>query len=89
MLCAGLEQFEADELLALLANLGAQQQAVLAAIAERQQHHVQKAAGRGQSAAGPFQFTPAALPVRRQAFDISVAAGDAASAAQQQNSYQP
>lgn len=34
---AGLQQLEPTELLALLANLGAQQQAVLAAIAEKQQ----------------------------------------------------
>ena len=83
-----MEQLEADELLALLANLGAQQQAVLAAIAERQQNHVRQAAGSEQSASGPFHPAPAALPVRRQAFNISAAAGNAASAAQRQKAYQ-
>ena len=98
---------EANELLALLANLGAQQQAVLAAIAERQQpafqttyHHsterqqgafqndADKAPGRGPKLGpSPLQHGTSTVPVGRQVVDISVAAGDVAMAAQQQQKH--
>ena len=76
ILSAGLEQLEANELLALLANLGAQQQAVLAAITERQQPAF-------QSNQNPLQHSTRAVPAGRHIIDISVAAGDMAMAAQQ------
>ena len=93
-----MEHLEANELLALLANLGAQQQAVLAAIAERQhnafqgafQAHPQRAAGRETPPEQkPLHGGNVTVPVGRQAgrqvVDINVAAGDAATAAQQKH----
>jgi len=74
---------EANELLTLLANLGAQQQAVLAAIAGK--HQVpQKAADKGQPGSSAFPGGPSSVPISRPAININVAAGESATAAQQQ-----
>lgn len=74
---------EAQDLLALLASLGAQQQAVLSAIAARQQPF-QKAAASRQPVAGALQSGPSSLAPKGPSVDISVAAGDSACAAQAQ-----
>ena len=78
---AGLDELEAPDLLALLASLGAQQQAVLSAIAAKQQPF-QKAAASRQPAAGALQPGPSSLASKGQGVDISVAAGDLAAQAQ-------
>ncbi len=75
-----LEELEANELLALLANLGAQQQAVLAAIAGKHQGS-QRAADRRQPEGMAF---PSGLSTSRPNVNISAAAGESAAAAQQQ-----
>ena len=74
---------EAQDLLALLAQLGAQQQAVLAAIAAKQQPF-QKAAAERQHEPGAFPSGPSS-PALGHGIDISVAAGDAALQAQLQH----
>lgn len=83
MLAAGprLEEMEAQDLLALLASLGAQQQAVLSAIAAKQQP-VQKAPASRQPAPGALQPSPSSLVPKGQGVDISVAAGYSAAQAQ-------
>ncbi|KAL0047017.1 hypothetical protein WJX82_004273 [Trebouxia sp. C0006] len=78
-----LEDLEADELLALLANLGAQQQAVLAAIAGKHQGS-QRAADRRQPEGMAFPSGLSSLPISRPVVNISAAAGESAAAAQQQ-----
>lgn len=80
---AVLEDMEANELLALLANLGAQQQAVLAAIAGKHQGS-QRAADRRQPEGMAFPSSLSTLPISRPLVNISAAAGEAAAAAQQQ-----
>lgn len=74
---------EANELLALLANLGAQQQAVLAAIAGKHQGS-QRAADRRQPEGMAFPSGLSSLPISRPVVNISAAAGESAAAAQQQ-----
>jgi len=78
-----LEDLEANELLALLANLGAQQQAVLAAIAGKHQGS-QRAADRRQPESTAFPSGLSSLPISRPVLNLSAAAGEAAAAAQQQ-----
>lgn len=80
-----LEDLEADELLALLANLGAQQQAVLAAIAGKHQGS-QRAADRRQPEGMAFPSGLSSLPISRPVVNISAAAGESAAAAQQPSS---
>lgn len=75
---------EAQDLLALLAQLGAQQQAVLAAIAAKQQPF-QKAAAERQHEPGAFPSGPSSPAPKGHGIDISVAAGDAALQAQLQH----
>ncbi|DBB00991.1 hypothetical protein WJX77_012576 [Trebouxia sp. C0004] len=82
-----LEDMEANELLALLANLGAQQQAVLAAIAGKHQGS-QRAADRRQPEAMAFPNGLSSLSISRPVVNISAAAGESAAAAQQQKSEQ-
>lgn len=74
---------EANELLALLANLGAQQQAVLAAITGKHQGS-QGAADRRQPEGTAFPSGLSSLPISRPVVNISAAAGESAAAAQQQ-----
>lgn len=76
-----LEEMEAHDLLALLASLGAQQQAVLSAIAVKQQPF-QKAAAIRQPTPGALQPILSSLAPKGQGVDISVAAGDSAAQAQ-------
>lgn len=66
---------------ALLASLGAQQQAILSAVAAKQQP-TQKAAANRQPIAGAFQTGPSSLVHVGWGVDINVAVGDSAMQAQ-------
>lgn len=74
---------EANELLALLANLGTQQQAVLAAIASKHQGSLTPTDGR-QPEGMTFPCGLSHLPISRPVVNINAAAGQSAAAAQQQ-----
>ncbi|KAA6417552.1 MAG: hypothetical protein FRX49_12485 [Trebouxia sp. A1-2] len=78
-----LEDMEANELLALLANLGTQQQAVLAAIASKHQGSLTPTDGR-QPEGMTFPCGLSHLPISRPVVNINAAAGQSAAAAQQQ-----
>ena len=75
---------EAKDLLALLARLGAQQQAVLSAIAAKQQPFQWAAADRQHEPAA-FQSGSSSPAPKGHGINISVAAGDAALQAQLQH----
>ena len=66
---------DVQDLVALLANLGAQQQAILSAVAAKQRP-TRKAAGNRQPAVGAFQPGPSSLVPKGWDFDIHVTAGD-------------
>ena len=76
---------EADELLALLADLGAQQQAVLAAIAGKHPSP-QKAAAKGHLRESTLKLASgcSGVSMGRSMVNISAAAGESAAAAQPQ-----
>lgn len=81
--CAALGEMEADELLALLADLGAQQQAVLAAIVGKHPSP-QKAASKGHLRESTLASGCSGVSMGRSMVNISAAAGESATAAQQQ-----
>ena len=75
MCATGVEGMDVQDLVALLANLGAQQQAILSAVAAKQRPD-QKAAANMQPAVVAFQPGPSSLVPIGWGFDVHVTAGD-------------